>query len=86
MCAAQATEKEVQDAMRRRIVVVLALVVVTVGLALSPAFAQGGCQAFGVAGVADTAHSGDMGGYATTFAPGDMDDVIHDSQVQLCGS
>jgi hypothetical protein len=42
--------------------VVLTLVVVTEVLALTPAFAQGGCQAFGVHGVADTAHSGDMGG------------------------
>jgi hypothetical protein len=32
--------KEVDDAMRRRIVVVLALVVVTVVLALTPAFAK----------------------------------------------
>ena len=36
--------------MRRRIVVVLALVAVTVVLALTPAFAKGGCQAFGVQG------------------------------------
>jgi hypothetical protein len=42
--------------------VVLTLVVVTEVLALTPAFAQGGCQAFGVDGVADTAHSEDMGG------------------------
>jgi len=73
--------------MRRRIVVVLALVVVTVVLALSPASAHGGCQAFGVQGVSDQARMfpGSMGAYASFFGQQDaMDDVIHQSQEDFC--
>jgi F0F1-type ATP synthase membrane subunit c/vacuolar-type H+-ATPase subunit K len=53
-----------------------------------PAFAQGGCQSFGIKGVVDQARyqPGSMGGYASFFGPQDaMDDVIHQSQEDFCG-
>ncbi len=72
--------------LRKRVsVLVAAAMVALTMLALSaPAFARG-CQAFGVEGVADTAHSGDMGGFATTFAHDRlMDDIIHENQEEFC--
>ncbi len=74
--------------LRRRLAILLATTMMVVMLALSaPAFAQGGCQAFGVQGVSDQARNapGGMGGYASFFGPqGAMDDVIHQSQDDFC--
>ncbi len=65
---------------------VAAAIMLAMMLALgAPVFAQGGCQAFGVLGVADTAHSRDMGGLASFFGPlGEMDDLIHENQEGFC--
>ena len=73
--------------LKRRLALLLAMVVVMSMLAVAPVFAQGGCQAFGVQGVSDQARNveGGMGGYASFFGPQDaMDDVIHQSQEDLC--
>ena len=73
---------------RRLAVVVVAAMVALTMLALSaPAFAQGGCQAFGVQGVSDQARNapGGMGGLASFFGPlGEMDDIIHENQEEFC--
>ena len=72
--------------LRRRIVVLLAMVVMMFALAPS-AFAQGGCKDFGVNGVSDQARNeeGGMGGYASHFGPqGEMSGAIHTSQDEQC--
>ena len=75
--------------LRKRVaVLVAAAVMVLCVLAASvPAFAQGGCQEFGLQGVVDQARNqpGGMGAYASFFGPQDaMDDVIHQSQADFC--
>jgi hypothetical protein len=79
--------REVESAMRKRVVALLAMVAVMVMLAVGPASAQGGCKDFGVEGVSDQARNqeGGMGGYASIFGPqGAMDDQIHQSQEDFC--
>ncbi len=73
--------------MRKRVVVLLAMVVMMVMLAVAPGFAQGGCKEFGTEGVSDQARNeeGGMGGYASFFGKQDaMDDQIHKSQREHC--
>ena len=74
--------------MRRRVILVLtvALVMATM-MVTSPAFAQGGCMAFGVQGVSDQARNTEegMGGFASFFGQQDaMDDIIHQNQEEFC--
>jgi hypothetical protein len=69
------------------VLVATAVMLLSMLAASAPAFAQGGCQAFGVQGVSDQARNveGGMGGYASFFGPQDaMDDVIHQNQEDFC--
>jgi hypothetical protein len=74
----------------KRIIMLLTVALVMAAMMVAsvmPAFAQGGCQEFGVQGVSDQARNqpGGMGGYASFFGPQDaMDDVIHQSQADFC--
>ena len=75
--------------MRRRLMALVVLMALGVMLAVAPVFAQGGCKAFGVEGVSDQARNqrGGMGGYASYWSHQEdalMDDVIHQSQEDLC--
>jgi hypothetical protein len=72
---------------RLAVLVAAAMMVLAMLAASAPAFAQGGCQAFGIQGVVDQARyqPGSMGAYASFFGPQDaMDDVIHQSQADFC--
>jgi hypothetical protein len=73
--------------MSKRIGLAFATILIAAMMATSPAFAQGGCQEFGVQGVSDQARNeeGGMGGYASHFGPqGEMAGAIHTSQEEKC--
>ena len=82
--------RRMEEVLSKKLAVLVAAAMMALSMlaASVPAFAQGGCKAFGIEGVVDQARfrPGSMGAYASFFGPQDaMDDVIHQSQEDFCG-